>query len=454
MGSTPERASCRRRVALIGMGAVVLAAIVVPRMATAGSGAPIIITSGGTYSGTYVSSDPSRPAVLIDTDEPVVIDGAHVEATGTLIQVATGTRADVTIRNSYGEAHGGRTARFVVFDTGWRRAVVENNELVNTSGMLLHNARPSEVRIEGNRIRDVQAGPDDWFVQAVAFDKVVGPIDVGWNEIINHPDRSKVEDTITLYSSGGNPGAPARIHDNFIWGAFPRPVDAGGYSGGGIMIGDNGAAYGNTEVTGNQVVGTTNYGISIVCGTNQWVVGNTIVSSGRTSDGHWIPATNVGLSLGSSSRWGADCPTYVGNTAINNHVGWQRQGGRNDWWTPDCSVCSGNTAVDHEITYDDEKAEYATWRARTANRVIGRATSGTGAVPPSTAAPTSMSPVPTSPPPARRTHRFRRPTSRRSRGQPCAVDHPSCRRPRTSHLRPSRRLARRPGSLLGARAPA
>ncbi len=392
-----RRVTDPRVVALIGVAAIVAAAIVVPGLARADAGPPIVITRGGVYSGSYASNDPRIPAVTIATAEPVVLDGASVEGPGTMIQVAVGTPADVTVRNTKGHGTSGnsRVARFLVIDTGWRSLVVENNELESTSGIWAHSARPSTVRITGNRVREVVGSG---FVQFLQFDKVVGPIDVGWNEVVNTPGKSHVEDVISLYASGGTPGARATIHDNFIWGAFPNPIDAT-YSGGGIMVGDQGSAGGYVDVTGNQVVGTTNYGISVVCGTGSSVVGNTIISSGRTANGTAIPAVNVGLSMGSEARWGADCSTYEGNTATGNDLGWQKASSRNDRWTPDCAVCTGNTSRAGTITYDDERVEALRWKDRTAGRAIGPVagapTTPTTVAPPATTAP----PTPTTAPP-------------------------------------------------------
>jgi hypothetical protein len=185
------------------------------------------------------------------------------------------------------------------------------------------------------------------------------------------------------------------------------PVDDD-YSGGGIMVGDQGSDAGHVEVTANQVVGTTNYGISVVCGSNQRVSGNTIISSGRTQDGTWLPATNVGLSMGSESRWGAQCSTYSGNTATGNDLGWQKQGSRNDSWTPDCADCSGNTRRSGEITYATEQAEYERWKQKTSGRPIGPTDAPpqtvttvaptTTAAPATTAVPTTTTPPTTAPP--------------------------------------------------------
>jgi len=356
-------------VALLGIVAVALGAVVLPSLADAEGGPPIVITAGGVYSGHYVSSDARTPAVLIATTEPVVLEGATVEGPGTLIQIKVGLPADVTVRNSVGGGHAPSSgqARFLVADGGWRSLVVENNELISTAGIWAHQANPTTIRIANNVVRDIVGSG---FVQFAQFDKVVGPIEVAWNEVINEPGSSSVEDAISLYMSGGTPGSPARIHDNFIWGAFPLPI-TDGFSGGGIMIGDRGSNAGHVEVTGNQVVGTTNYGISVVCGSNQRVSDNVIISSGRTDGGDWIPAINVGLSMGSEERWGGGCETYADNSATDNDLGWQAEDGRNDSWTPDCDDCSGNTERSGEVTYDHEEAEYDRWREKSSDEDIG-----------------------------------------------------------------------------------
>jgi hypothetical protein len=356
-------------VGLAGLLVVAIVAVVVVRLSEDEGGPPIVIAAGGVYSDHYVSPSADVPAVLIATSEPVVLDGAKVEGPGTLIQIETGTPADVVVRNTKGKGKAPESglARFLVADGGWRSLVVENNELITTAGIWAHAAEPETVRITHNEVRDI-VGAD--LVQFVQFDKVTGPIQVAWNEVINEPGRSSVEDVVSLYQSGGTPDAPARIHDNFIWGAFPLPVDDD-YSGGGIMVGDQGSDAGHVEVTANQVVGTTNYGISVVCGSNQRVSENVILSSGRTEDGDWIPATNVGLSMGSESRWGGGCVTYIDNTATDNDLGWQVEDGRNDSWTPDCDDCSGNTEREGEVTYDDEEAEYDRWREKSSDEDIG-----------------------------------------------------------------------------------
>ncbi len=370
-------------------------AISAPGVSYAG---PLTITRGGTYRGAWQSTDPRTPAVLVATTEPVTIVDSAVKGPGTLIQIAVGTAAQVTVQGTYGEGTSGAagSARFLVADTGWTSLVVRGNDLVSTAGLWLHQASPTQLTIEANRVRNVIGqGP----VQFVQMDKVQsGAIDIGWNEVVNQPGASKVEDVISLYkSSGATAQTPIRVHDNFIWGAFPDPLD-GSYSGGGIMVGDQGSLNGNVLVEDNQVLGTTNYGISVVCGTNQTVRGNTIISSGRTPDGAWLPATNVGLSMGSEAAWGAGCTTYVSNSATGNDLGWQKQSGRNDFWVPNCADCSGNVARAGAVTYESEKAEWTRWRAKSADRPIGRAPAAVVA-PVAPAPTTTLAPPSATPPP-------------------------------------------------------
>jgi hypothetical protein len=358
-------------------GEVVYEPIPAPEVAYDG---PITITEGGTYTGNWESTDPDEPAVTIDTAEPVVIEGANLRARTNLV---LGTdRVDLTIRNSYGTGLGGgaEPPRFLATDKGFSSVVIENNDMVGTAGLWLHQDGPDgevsgEVRVVQNRARNIDGRldrGDPVLVQFVQLDGVVSPdIEIAWNEIINELGDSRVEDVMSFYASGGTPDSPARVHDNFIWGAFPERTHQD-FSGGGIMVGDTGSDIGWVVVEDNQVVGTTNYGISVVCGSNQTIRDNTILSSGQSRNGTPLSAANVGLSMGSEANWGADCTTYERNSATGNDLGWQGEDGRNDSWTPDCDDCSGNTSRDGELTYADEVAEYRRWLEKSAGTTVGR----------------------------------------------------------------------------------
>ena len=59
---------------------------------------PIIITSGGTFTGNWQSADPSIPAVQIFTRQPVTIIDSRVRGPGDLI--LAGSRSNVTVQES------------------------------------------------------------------------------------------------------------------------------------------------------------------------------------------------------------------------------------------------------------------------------------------------------------------------------------------------------------------
>src|SRR5436309_1844063 len=62
---------------------------------------PLVITKGGTYSGTWESTDRKTPAVLIDTSDPVTIQNSTVRGPGDLI--ASGVdHVHLTVLNSSG----------------------------------------------------------------------------------------------------------------------------------------------------------------------------------------------------------------------------------------------------------------------------------------------------------------------------------------------------------------
>ena len=62
---------------------------------------PIVITSGGTYSGNWQSDNPDVAAVTIRTTAPVIIENSNLLGKGNLIETAA-AHVDLTVRNSRG----------------------------------------------------------------------------------------------------------------------------------------------------------------------------------------------------------------------------------------------------------------------------------------------------------------------------------------------------------------
>lgn len=224
------------------------------------------------------------------------------------------------------------------------------------------------------RISDGQGGylAQDYFAQFVQLNNVKAcpDVEIAWNEIINEPGNSRVADNINIYLSSGTPNRPILIHDNFVRGAYPMDPASARFSGGGIIVDGGAAALADAaayiKIYDNQVVGTSNHGISIAAGHHIEIVRNRLVSSGLLADGTRVGAANVGLYAWNYYK---SADTMFSNTITENYVGWvNAKGSINNWWFPDCAApyCSGNQPIRGPITQSMEDDEYLAWRQKIA----------------------------------------------------------------------------------------
>lgn len=373
----------RRHVRASWLLFVVLGALVVPACVPVepidGYTRPIVISSGGTYVGRWASLDSRIPAVLIRTSEPVIIEDSAIRGRGDLIRTQFGRYANVTVRNVIGEGlpplRAGRSpGRFLSADT-YAYVSVENSTMVGTSGIYLHRSvEGATVRIVGNRALNIDGRKADGLGGTSGFDRVqfvqfnagheLRDTVVAWNEVVNEPYRSRVEDVISVYATTGRPDDPVRIHDNLIFGAYAADPSRDPYSGGGIMLGDAGGAH--VHAYRNQVVSTSNYGIAVSGGSDQQVYDNRVISCGRLPDGTPIAAQNVGIYIWNFARDEA----FARNTGSGNTIAWAHPTlGRNDAWVPDAASWSEATLVIAQtgVPCEEESAEYARWLRKVAD---------------------------------------------------------------------------------------
>ena len=342
---------------------------------------PIVITAGGTYRGSWESQDATTPAVLIRTSEPVVIEHSFIRSRGHLIRSDHGFDVDLIVRYVYGEAlvpnvEGRAPGRFVSADT-YRQVTVERSTMVGTAGIYLYRSTEgASARIVGNRALNIdgrvadgaggfdtsQRGDLVQFVQFNAGNALRGT-EVAWNEVINEPFVSRVEDIVSLFATTGAPDDPIRIHNNFLQGAYPLDPAEDGFSGGGIMLGDGGG--GHQQAYMNQVVATSNYGIAISGGHDQHVFDNRVVSCGVLPDGRPIASQNVGIYV--TTRQGD--PADSVKRGSGNLIAWAHPRLiRNDYWVPAASEWSHNVSlvVGRTVTCDREAHEYEYWQRKLA----------------------------------------------------------------------------------------
>jgi hypothetical protein len=272
--------------------------------------------------------------------------------------------------------------RFIDID-GFVNVVVRNSYLQGTSGIYLcnyvGNHTPSQtVKILRNQAWNIDGrfsdghggfltGPDDnYFVQFFQANRLYNLVgaEVAWNEVVNSPRKSRVEENISIHDTSGTPTSPFLIHDNYIQGAYAAdPVHDATYTGGGIMVSDNGSAY--IRAYKNQIISTSNEGITITSGHDNAFYGNRVLSSGYLSNGKRIAAQNVGAVI-----WNYNSePTFASNSGYNNLIGWMLNGSQNNAYVPDATDWT-HRDYPGVVTLAIEKSERTYWQSKLAKSRI------------------------------------------------------------------------------------
>ena len=333
--------------------------------------------------------------MTVTTKDAVVIENSHIRSVGSLIKT-TIAGTNLTVRNSLGVAANatvkGQPNGVFLEVSSPMKLDVENNYIENAQGgVIVHGYsgnRDGEqtIVIRSNRARNLNGLLSDGnggylpgeganrtaarFIQLDSVQAVPG-IDVGWNEVINYPGRSLVEDNIDVYRSGGTPNRPLEIHDTYIQGAYPYRAAQDAYTGGGIKTdakaGDNAQEVpAFNSIHDNQVVGTVNYGIAFTAGHDNVAANNRVVSSGLLADGTRIAAQNVGMA---NSNATADGSMY-NNTMRDNLIGWTcwsascaAEGYRKDQYFPasPADYATNSVLATGQISLNTENNEYQVW---------------------------------------------------------------------------------------------
>jgi hypothetical protein len=342
---------------------------------------PIVITSGGTYTGNWRSLNAGTPAVDIETSQPVIILNSNIESMSTLISASNGN-ANVTVKNTSGWAlnpnvSGQSPGRFLDAEN-FSNLDIEDNSMVGTAGIemgywtgggtvkiLCNNALNIDGRwSDGNGGFQTGANAND-LVQFAQFNHCIGMsgVEIAWNCVINLPGQSRVEDNISVFQTSGTAASPILIHDNYVQGAYPvDPANDSSFSGGGIMLSDgwNGSAAtdtGNVQAHNNFVIDTGNYGMAIASGRNDVIYNNTVISAGVLPSGQKEASQNVGIYI-----WNQGDPNFANGQEYGNTIGWMGPGGgQNDTWTPNGSGQTGDTTLPGTITLAQQQSYYGVW---------------------------------------------------------------------------------------------
>jgi hypothetical protein len=365
---------------------------------------PSVITTGGTYVGSWESLDPNTDTVRINTNQSVSIERSRLRGAGILLNAPNNFGHDkLTVRDTSGyglnpNISGKAKGRFLEVDY-FDSLTVENCYLEGTAGIFVHGYRGDgtanqTVKILRNRARNIDGrwsdGSGGYQTDLRARDLVQffqyngnadarppAGVEVAWNEVINEPYVSRVEDNINIFYADFAAGAPLLIHDNYIQGAYAALPDLN-YTGGGIMLADGPCSY--TRAYNNQVVSTANHGLAITGGHDNMYWNNRVVSRGYWPDGSFVatPYANAAYIV----DWG-DGATFYHNfahdpdTEAGNALGLVRQDGagtlmRSDAWFVDGTEGEYNyqTYLPDPITPDAEAQEFTAWQNKLADAGI------------------------------------------------------------------------------------
>ncbi|GAA3926448.1 Ig-like domain-containing protein [Hymenobacter algoricola] len=361
--------------------------------------APLVITQGGTYTGNYRSLDSNVPVIKIETTQPVIIENCVLAGAGDLIQAKMGANYNLVVRNNkaYGltpSLDNTRRGRFVEVNGGIS-VRIENNYVEHVSGIAIYlwngNGTPSQtLTVTRNVVRNVDGRYRNGGGTFANFLGLIGVrnlanMEVAWNQVVNEPNNSKAEDNINFYNSGGTQASPAKLHDNYIQGAYPFPANSAVYSGAGITIDGDGNSPTLTSafINGynNQLVSTC-AALNIAAGHDNHFYNNRSVTSGYLPDGTKLVANYAGMGL-----WNAyqqPSTVFYGNSFDNNLIGFVHWGGttpypnRQDTSPGNCSPCTNSTHMPNPVTLQNEQAEWTYWlnKLQQNNIVIGNGGSG------------------------------------------------------------------------------
>ncbi|RSK48989.1 hypothetical protein [Hymenobacter rigui] len=348
-----------------------------------GQDAVLVIREGGTYSGRYVSSSSEQACVRVETTEPVVLDGCELRGPGRLID-ATAGGSHLTVRNcrAYGApqtADNQAQGRFLEVNDGVS-LLAENNYLEHTAGILVYRwqgdgSANQSIAVRRNQARNIDGRFRNGGGAKVSFLQLndihgLGNIDISWNEVINEPDQSMVEDNINLHNTSGTSTSPLRVHHNYIQGAYPVPATAPKFTGSGITTdGDASSAQLTTayvEAFENVVVSTCNAGMNIAAGHHNRFHHNRIISSGLLAGGTHLPSSYAGMAIFNAYETAAT--VFFANQVTDNTIGfvsWGRRSpylDRHDLSTDACAACTGTIHLPAPITLQTEAREHAAWQ--------------------------------------------------------------------------------------------
>ncbi|MGD0460896.1 MAG: PA14 domain-containing protein [Tepidisphaeraceae bacterium] len=389
----------------------------------------ITIDSGGIYVGSWENTAADSTTVTIATTQPVTIDDSIIRGAGLLIH-NTIAGAQLTVEDSSGYGLNPNVAGVskgdFLYALDAASVDVEHNLVDNVGGYGIDvrgfvGTGSQTIKILYNQIENADGrysngsggyeDAGDPTPHAIILSNIqsVPGIEIGWNQIINQPGQSYVNDVINIYDTSGTAASPIQVHDNYIDGLYSPDPDTTYDSGSGIITdgetGSSETAY--VDIHDNQVVATGNGGICIAAGHDVSIYDNRVISSGILPDGNSFYSSYVGMYIQDYMSGGSSA-NFHNDIAYNNVAAWM---------SPPHSIANtGSAAYENNYVFLNgsasgsynntslgtatqamESAEYTTWQAKL---VSNNVTVGPVTLAPQTVTTTPTPPANPTPPPA------------------------------------------------------
>jgi hypothetical protein len=257
---------------------------------------------------------------------------------------------------------------------------VQNCYFGNTAGCKLNNwssqatADSDTVTWKYNRYDNIMGGTGGDYCQALQLQHVIRPgIEIAYNQVVNAPGASRVEDNFNFGESGGTAASPLRFHHNYIDGAYPANPTDGGFTGTGWTT-DASSASVPASLQPQYIIAEYNTAIrcmnacaNIAAGHHIIYRNNLFVVSGRGPNGEVYNGVNNAVAIFKGQ--GYDDSQFDYNEITNNVIKVNQANGENPYYIntnvgPNSkALTAGNMLNTYTLNalYADEVAATSTW---------------------------------------------------------------------------------------------
>jgi len=284
---------------------------------------------------------------------------------------------------------GGALGPRAVYAYHARKVRVQNCYFLNTGGVMvdgfsdLFQNDADSFQLLNSRFDNICGDSGGNYRQMAQLQNVVERpgLEIGYNQVVNTPGQSRVEDNINLGNASGTVASPLRVHNNYVEGAYPAVPTDTGFTGTGMTTDANSTGLPlnvfphNIVAEKNYFVACLNAAMNIAAGYDVLYTNNDIVTSAKLADGTYLPSANNAVAVFRGQAY-SDAQ-FHNNRITGNRINFVPRpfyDHAGDPLGPNSTVLAINDGYNtyaSTATYQDERAAFAAWQNRlTAQQVL------------------------------------------------------------------------------------